>query len=108
MRRTCFTIDSKLNKLSAESPRRQSNESQKDQNHAHTDTQNDHGRNPKIKGVFCTIVAAGRAALVVALAGYQAKTSPAYCHNSQQQEWHRPLPLNATPTYSVLFQLARE
>src|ERR1700689_1189819 len=85
------------------SPRRQPNPSQKDQNHAHTNTQNDHGRNPKIKRMFSTIVAAGRAALVVALPSNQAKTSPANRHNSHQQEWHRPLPLNATPTYSVPF-----
>jgi hypothetical protein len=90
------------------SPRRESNDSQKNQNHAHTNPQKHHRRNPKTKRFCTTIVPARRTTLVVTLPANQTKPRPPYRHNSQQQEWHRPAPLTAFPTYNVPLQLTRK
>jgi hypothetical protein len=54
------------------------------------------------------IVPARRTALVVALPANQTKPRPPYRHDSQQQKWHRPAPLNASPSYNVPPQLTRK
>jgi hypothetical protein len=90
------------------SSRRQSNDSHKNQNHANTNPQNDHRRNPKTKRMCTTIVPAWRTTLVISLPANQTKPRPPYRHNSQQQEWHQPAPLNASPTYNVPPHLTRK